>query len=1114
MRNTLEQLRNRLNNLNRKNRTYRLLKLKRSEIDLAQFDELNLKNIPKSKEILKHIVEDKSIKEFIVTPANSTETEVMQLIDSLKEVHRIVKGIKEETGVRNFYLGYPFVNGHLHDGTFVQAPLVLYPISLGKESGKWIIQFEEESRPILNRTLILAIQKYNEIIIDNKVFEDVSKIKNPMNAKEYKDLFESYGIKIQMPQSFKLKPFKSFEKKEIEKLQLTDLTLVPNAIMGYFEQGKKGIFSDYEELLKKIDDNEEFGLLQTLLSQNDTDNFQEIPPDDINIDAINEEENFFLTKTDLSQEEAILSVRRNKGLIIDGPPGTGKSQVIVNLIADAISKNQKVMLVCEKKAALDVVYQRLDEFGLSDHVGLINDAKDDRKAVFAKIGSLINQNIDEVDEQVQKEFVKLSKDISYSSDYLNKIAHSLWKDNNCGLKLFELYDKNLKYNNLNSSFNINSLPNDTTYNDLVQEEETIRLLGNDYSKYRTEKHPWSKRKCFSELTLIQQEEIRNILKDINQLLIDEEKMLQQLSPEKVYKWDKPLKTGLKRTEAFSKNRLFSRWLLKFWMKSKGKSILSFLSIENTNPEETSLVELNQRLQELVLYKENIICIKEKIETLHKFLENNEVEFIIDNFMNGNSVQKQISQMIEAFNADIDNIIQFDRKVKGLSSLGRKIYDICKKQKVDMEGEDNLGEFWWGSIEKAVLTKWIQEIEIENPKVQDISSDEYDRIKEKLMNGIENKREVAARYLNLKLINKAKLIPYPESKKRKLIRETVGKQRNLWSIRKMLEHFPEITDHLIPVWFVNPESASTIFPLKKDMFDLVIFDEASQCPVENGIPSFFRAKKVVVAGDDQQLKPDQTFKTAYYVDEDDEENYNEDIETTESLLEFASITLPRKRLQWHYRAKFEELINFSNHAFYKDLQVAPNVKPYADPPAIEWIDTDGEWNNQRNVKEAERVVQVISEKVKSNPTSSLGVVTFNKNQAMVIEELLKRENERDPEFATLYQEIMSGPLDKRVTVKNIENIQGDERDVMIFSIAYARDRHGNLSSNFGTLNKEGGENRLNVAITRAVKKMIIVCSIHPDELRVNENNKGPYLFKQFLRYALSIHHVRRHVQCRI
>jgi very-short-patch-repair endonuclease len=119
-------------------------------------------------------------------------------------------------------------------------------------------------------------------------------------------------------------------------------------------------------------------------------------------------------------------------------------------------------------------------------------------------------------------------------------------------------------------------------------------------------------------------------------------------------------------------------------------------------------------------------------------------------------------------------------------------------------------------------------------------------------------------------------------------------------------------------------------------------------------------------------------------------------------------------------------------------------------------------------------------------------------------LLELEKSNDPEFSNLFQTVQNGPLDKRITIKNIENIQGDERDTMIFSVAYARNRHGNLIHQFGNLSKAGGENRLNVAITRAVKKMIIVCSIHPNELNINEDNKGPYLFKQFLKYAYAIH----------
>jgi superfamily I DNA and/or RNA helicase/very-short-patch-repair endonuclease len=403
----------------------------------------------------------------------------------------------------------------------------------------------------------------------------------------------------------------------------------------------------------------------------------------------------------------------------------------------------------------------------------------------------------------------------------------------------------------------------------------------------------------------------------------------------------------------------------------------------------------------------------------------------------------------------------------------------------------------GHCRARFFTRWIEKSESKNPNLLDISNGEYEHTTRQYRELLQLKREVSAKYLKRLLKKQMQQFESLEKQRKAILNET--KKKRLLPIRKLLENYPDLIN-VVSIWMVSPETASTLFPLEEGYFDLVIFDEASQCPLENSIPAVYRAKKLVICGDDKQLKPNMVGKKVGLSYEEEDEEYVEELEESESLLSLAARAFQSKRLKWHYRSASEELINFSNHAFYKDIQVAPNVKPFSDLPAIQWIETDGVWMNNQNLKEAEKVVELIRNHLINGDGKSLGVVTFNQEQAQLIERLLETKIQEDPEFRQHYEMIQSGPLDSRITIKNIENIQGDERDIMIFSIAYGRNIDGNVVHQFGSLSQAGGENRLNVAITRAKHRIIIVCSIYPSELTVNEQNLGPYYFKKYLEYA--------------
>ena len=231
---------------------------------------------------------------------------------------------------------------------------------------------------------------------------------------------------------------------------------------------------------------------------------------------------------------------------------------------------------------------------------------------------------------------------------------------------------------------------------------------------------------------------------------------------------------------------------------------------------------------------------------------------------------------------------------------------------------------------------------------------------------------------------------------------------------------------------------------------------------------------------------------------------------ESLLDLARAKYNDVLLNFHYRSKYEELIAFSNHAFYDGkLYVSPNAEIPEEPPIKVHMVEDAKWINRTNREEAEEVVRIIRnflETRKNNDT--MGVITFNSDQRDLIEDLIDDECKDDQAFAAAIEAERNRKSDNGedigLFVKNIENVQGDERDEIVFSIGYAKGPNGRLVQRFGWLNQKGGENRLNVAISRAKKKIRIVLSFEPEELQVDSaKNEGPRILKKYLRYAKAV-----------
>lgn len=316
-----------------------------------------------------------------------------------------------------------------------------------------------------------------------------------------------------------------------------------------------------------------------------------------------------------------------------------------------------------------------------------------------------------------------------------------------------------------------------------------------------------------------------------------------------------------------------------------------------------------------------------------------------------------------------------------------------------------------------------------------------------------------------------------------------------SLRKFFDLIPNLLPRLCPCMLMSPISVAQYLDVKRDKFDLVIFDEASQIPTCEAVGAIARGKNIIVVGDPKQMPPTNFF-AANTFDED-----NSEVEDLESILDDClALSLPSKYLRWHYRSKHESLIAFSNCKFYDNkLFTFPSTDDLTT--RISYQHVDGVYDrggNRQNRAEAEAVIAEIKTRLKDPVLSkrSIGVVTFNNRQQSLIEDLLTDLFAANPSL-----EKTAMACDEPIFVKNLENVQGDERDVILFSVGYGQDKHGKVLLNFGPLNREGGERRLNVAVSRARYEMKVFSTLVSDQIDLRRSSaNGVACLKSFLEYA--------------
>ena len=937
---------------------------------------------------------------------------------------------------------------------------------------------------------------------------------------------------------------------------------------------------------------------------------------------------------DSSQIAVIENVKAGHNLVVEGPPGTGKSQTIVNLIAELIAEGKTVLFVSEKMAALEVVKSRLDSVGLGKFVLELHSHKTRRKQLLKNLKKATNVRATR-DLKLDQTLRKLENLRDQLDQYAEVIHHPIA---NVRLSPFELYGmKESSEDYFSKQSKMLPLVRFNNAEDLTMKEldDIIISLENLAELYSTisKNNPWSY--CNPKSLLpADLREIELLIRDSLESLTDFRYEMNVINEVYGIKIPNTLKeyedsiTALNILNSESVNLVDSSILLsKYWFNNPEKSLelikllqhyqhasglfnkfsdyllvadldTIIYDLEKDSNKKFKLFGGNSHKEELYkLYNGNVPSDREALNDLIKVrnhikirqsLKDNEAlgrayfgdlwsehadvnelkqvanwmnKFVyllsngtfsettvkmLSNDLFHPSIDSGIEEYVEKGNRFYENLKKLESKLNPRSKIIFKRetedvpFDKWEIQLNKWKGQLSSLHLWsqYSNTKKACMNSpaslFIKTIEKRNIKKDDVKPLVLGNFADSLLNIVFNENDTLATFigelhenriaefkdLDRKIINLnrkrifnklnsqiPKIYGAANDPEAKVLAGEFTRKSGHLPVRTLLEKAGGAIKKIKPVFMMSPLSiAQYLDPTNpKLQFDVVIFDEASQVKPEDALGAFMRGKTAVVMGDTQQLPP-----TSFFDQMTDSES-GEEVATAldmESILHLCKLSFPVKMLKWHYRSRHESLINISNREFYdNELLVYPSPS-HTDPelglkfhynPNTQYHRGEG----SANPLEAKDVVKEIFKHFeKYGDRKSLGVGTFSVAQKNAILEELEIERKAHPEFEPLFSE----NKEERFFVKNLETIQGDERDVILISVGYGYDTEGKMSLNFGPLNQDGGERRLNVLVTRAREKCVVFTNFRAHDIHLTANPPfGVKSLQSFLEYAENLHY---------
>ncbi|OZG70457.1 hypothetical protein BTA51_26170 [Hahella sp. CCB-MM4] len=1201
----------------------------------------------------------------------------------LWRLHQAASNNRRDTGIDSLYLGFPFlVIAGQQGGRPRVAPIFLWPIKMGYTVGS-------RARLTLSYDMDRAEMRINpalEGLIGRATIKKWRSLHSEVLEREklnISEVMDAVGTLVPLlHQGLQTHPVTTYK--------VPDETVAGHGSAVIFNAQFSGqaIAEDLRQLQRMPITGT---ALESLLR------ITEPEPVQSTAEASSELDRFNVVPADPSQDKAVLQGRIAPGVVIEGPPGTGKSQTIVNIVADCLGRQEKVLVVCQKQAALRVVEKRLEAVNLSHRILTITDIGKDRQSVIRTIreqvpevlrsdsltAGHIRQNrglvagtIDQLETELNERHTAICQrdelsgltyrqiiceliDIdSQSSDQIPvqpRLRQLLKSVTPATLGMLEDHCSSLASDWLNSNYEHSSLHCFSIFSTDIATIDAIKRSLDEFQKAEHERAAiteatssdydnkalmdlvdWDntylpKIKSLNDRQIAQKaiwfdrfydevnersegedtlKQLRNSYQELDKLNADfhDDRFFVALSSMDIGSLQKLLRACQQLSEPAEGLARFSP--IRFWRKLRIRSFLGKLNESYDQDTVVSLRDANRLELELAPLRRNLNGCLEKLSTplesgadqTLKFLRRaispviTQADMMVNlckavkvcpiqgeaKTMLRSGSKESVDRFVTLFSETLSRAKAREDSLNALDKLtvwmdadwieqhrqwiGKNMADL--KGVAEIIGDINTLETFQRfrlrtkTIDPIVLHvfKELRDMEGELNSLppsqlglklkQCVRRETYLgwklRIEENIPSLLIGKQELEDKLLSLAEFDEQKSHLNQSLLVHDIPMEALGSETQWNEITRLrgerykkLREFIDLglelglTD-LRPVWMMSPEAVSQALPRVAGMFDVVVFDEASQMMVDFAIPALYRAKRVIISGDEKQMPPSSFFSSSVELDEDDSiEELDEDASEAEvsqhedawnrreikdcpDLLVLGKTVLPTRTLEIHYRSAYRALIDFSNFAYYSGKLHIPALHPEEVVIREKPIDVhhvNGVYTDQTNAEEADKIVELIADIWKEAPKKrpSLGVVTFNKKQSELIEDTLQAYAEQNPDFYQAYlseQDRQQNGEDMGFFVKNVENVQGDERDVILFSTTFGLNEHGSFRRNFGVLGHKGGERRLNVAVTRARHKVIIATSMPlrdiSDMLATGRSPTKPRDFIQaYLEYASKI-----------
>ncbi|MGE9311555.1 AAA domain-containing protein [Niabella sp. CJ426] len=955
-------------------------------------------------------------------------------------------------------------------------------------------------------------------------------------------------------------------------------------------------------------------------------------------------------EADPTQARAVSKSREGKSYIIQGPPGTGKSQTITNLIADFLANEKTVLFVCEKRAALDVVYHRLQQNQLAELCCYIHDSQGDKKEFIKDLKNVYEDflknkmDLHAISEEraevlkrliahinILKEYHEQQKSVSIDAGIATRSLYDVLmrlKDQIPGIdtkgqdipqyanwvrfgEVIEQLGKTLDDTGAEPAFASHPFHNLSTglinadnpfglmnsiLNHAQESLQQLQQLSRQYgippahaTKLQSIKNliedalvlePLAKTGNLKLVDIQNKEsrEFEDTYRQYQQLKNDYEQMLTRNS-----KWQNRFdeQEVMRAMDIAAKHeKSFFGFLNGDWRRLKKQLKQSYdFAAHQIKP---SFSEVLQQLQKEYEANEKVGSQKKSLEQKYNIHEVEQVYAGIET-LRGKQGDQEVDFLLQHSEANglVLKLSQLNNSLHQLElELQQCLYEYenktCNELKDELASISNnsgalkdllptlkkfsaLPEVMQSFIRKVPVSpvqaealmahRTLERLVDRNPQFASTNStmlrdttrqigDDYKKLLKLNSDYIRAKRRNTF-LKNYDLSNAAistlsteeRTIKKDYTEGRKILEREMGKTMRYKSIREMASNESgKVLKDIKPVWLMSPLSVSDSLPMDTGFFDVVIFDEASQITLEEGIPALFRAPQCIIVGDDKQMPPSNFFSAKTQDPEDLEiiegEAADEILSSeSDSLLMQGARKLNSTMLSWHYRSRFETLISYSNHAFYQAglLTIPDRTTQPVEKPLLEVQKPDEGLENagalltgsisfhylpnsiyeaRSNVHEAKYIAYMVSRLLLDEVEDTIGIVAFSQEQQGIIEEAIDQLALSDKKLEEVLEKAFNRKDNGQYTglfVKNLENVQGDERDIIIMSVCYGHDANKKMLMNFGPINKKGGEKRLNVIFSRARKHMAVVSSIRHYHI-TNDYNAGANYFKRFLHYA--------------